>query len=83
MADNKDESHISDDDNDEYLVPTIMSGSEFADDVNGFLYRVTRIDSTRVYAMCFYPRRDNHLFDCEKSFDILKTKELISRQLNG
>lgn len=67
----------------EYSSITIMSGSEFADDVNGFLYRVTRMDSTSVYAKCFFPRRDNDLFQCEKSFDILKTKELIYRRLNG
>lgn len=82
LADDEGEDHVSNDDDDNEF-PTIMSGSEFADDVNGFLYRVTRIDSARVYAKCFYPRRDNDLFDCEKSFDILKTKESISRRLNG
>ena len=82
---NEDDDVSSDDNHDdaEYSSITIMSGSEFADDINGFLYRVTRIDSTRVYAKCFYPRRDNALFEGEKSFDILKTKELIYRRLNG
>ncbi|KAI2513006.1 hypothetical protein MHU86_1297 [Fragilaria crotonensis] len=73
---------VIDRNDDEDLAP-IMTGSEFEDDVDGFLYRVTRLDSTHVYAKCCYPRRNNNLFDCEKLFDILKTKELISQRLNG
>lgn len=63
--------------------PTIMSGSEFADIVNGFLYRVTRVDSGQVFAKCFYPRRENVLFNKEKVFDSSDAKKAISRRLNG
>jgi hypothetical protein len=68
---------------DEDLVPSIMTGSEFEDDVDGLLYRVTGMDSTHVYTNCCYPRSNNALYNCEKAFDILKTKELISRRLHG
>jgi hypothetical protein len=60
----------------------MLYGSEFTD-VDGCLYRVTGMHTTRIVATCFYPCRDNDLFGCEKSFDMQLAKELIERRLNG
>ena len=62
---------------------TVTFGSEFEDE-HGRVYRVTRMDATHVFAMCFYPRRcDNESLGSEKSFDIALAKILIQQRLNG
>jgi hypothetical protein len=62
---------------------TVMDGSEF-EDVDKRLYRVTGMDGAmHVLATCFYPRRNNELFGCEKSFNMVLAKELIEKRLNG
>jgi hypothetical protein len=62
---------------------TVIDGIEFVD-VDGRLYRVTGMDdATHVLSTCFYPRRNNALLGCEKSFNMPLAKELIQRRLNG
>jgi hypothetical protein len=61
----------------------MMNGSEF-EDVDKRLYRVTGMDGAmHVLATCVYPRQDNELFGCEKSFNMVLAKELIETRLNG
>jgi hypothetical protein len=60
----------------------MLYGSEFTD-VDGRLYRVTSMHTSRIVATCIYPCRDNDLIGCEKSFDLQLAKELIERRLNG
>jgi hypothetical protein len=60
----------------------MLLGSEFTN-VDGRLYRVTIMHMTHIVATCFYPRKDNDLIGCEKSFDMQLAKELIERRLNG
>jgi hypothetical protein len=63
---------------------TVMYGSSEFVDVDGRLYRVTGMDdATHVLATCFYPRRNNELLGCEKSFNLPLSKELIQPRLNG
>ena len=70
-----------DDDNRETDGYTIMVGSEFEDDTDdGCLYRVIGINTSHVHAKCFYPRRDNDRFGCEKLFDIALATDLIKQR---
>jgi hypothetical protein len=60
----------------------MLYASEFTD-VNGCLYRVTGMYTTHIVATCVYPRSNNDLLGCEKSFDMQLAKELIEKRLNG
>jgi hypothetical protein len=61
---------------------TIVQDSKF--EVDGCIYRVTFMSTTRVNALCFYPlKHENPLFGTEKVFDRVLTKELIRQRLNG
>ena len=61
---------------------TIFDESEF-EDSDGRLYRVTKINAVNVVAMCIYPRLNNVMHGCVKSFDLALAKELIRQRLYG
>ena len=87
--------YVSGADNDQNMVPAeeeededmmmIENGSEF-EDFDGCLYRVVQgvlAGSSTCQCVCVYPRRDNPLFEMEKSFDVQIVKERIGRRLYG
>ena len=61
----------------------IVHESEFEDPDGGRVYRVCRINSMNVVAVCVYPRHNNPLLGSEKLFDIVLAKELIRQRLTG
>ena len=67
---------------DDATTTCVHESDEFEDD-DGCVYRVSSmLDSTHVSAKCYYPRRDNSMYGCEKVFDLARTKILIQRRLN-
>lgn len=60
---------------------SVHESDEFEDD-DGCVYRVSSANSTHVSAKCFYPRRDNDMYGCEKEFDLSLAKKLIQQRLN-
>jgi len=60
----------------------VVDESEFEDN-DGQLYRVNKRDTMCVIAMCIYPKHNNALYGCTKSFDLALAKELIQQRLTG
>lgn len=60
----------------------IFNESEFEDE-DGHLYRVTKMSSSQIIGTCIYPKRNNPMYGCDKSFDHELVKTLVRQRLNG
>lgn len=60
----------------------VVKESEFQDG-KGQLWRVTHKSATHVVAMCIYPKQNNEMHGCLKSFDLALAKQWIRQRLAG
>ncbi len=60
----------------------VINESDF-EDSDGCLWRVTSKNTSCVVAKCIYPKLNNVMHGCMKSFDLALAKQLIQQRLTG